>query len=350
MSAALSELRARFPQNEVIADAHGQPSVMVCFPMFRMCDVVEGGSDAPHPAFLSDGTILEGIWISKFQNVIEANSACSLPDLDPVTHVDYDTAARLCREKGEGWHLMSAAEWGAVALWCRKHGCLPWGNNDLGKDYREDTVNARISYEDREAGICRVAAGSGPLTWSHNRAEDGIWDLNANVWEWVGGLRLVCGEVQLCDDANEHWYAIDGRNGAPLVPNGAGTTPHSVKLDYIDGIWTYTTAPLTDSLAKARFCDFAKVRADETLCADVIERLIALALLPAHGGADIDGVSLYANNGAAERMPFRGGRWGQGANAGIFKTCLDDPRTFSGHAVGFRAVYCPTQRKDAFIS
>ena len=50
-------------------------------------------------------------------------------------------------------------------------------------------------------------------------------------------------------------------------------------------------------------------------------------------------VALYANNGKEERIPFRGGRWGQGRNAGLFKTCFDDPRTYSGAAVGFRSAY-----------
>ena len=50
-------------------------------------------------------------------------------------------------------------------------------------------------------------------------------------------------------------------------------------------------------------------------------------------------VSFYANNGAAERIPFRGGRWGQGLNSGVFKTCFGDPRTYTGHAVGFRSAY-----------
>lgn len=334
-------LRARFPQNEVIVDAHGHPSVMVYVPRFRMCDVIPGGSDAPHPAFLAHGKVLPGIYISKFQNALADDAACSWPDCDPATHTDYDTAVRLCRSKGEGWHLMSAAEWGAVALWCRQNGFLPWGNNDLGRDYREEAVTARVSYEDREAGICRVATGSGPLEWSHNRSEDGIWDLNGNVWEWVGGLRLLFGEVQFCEDAQERWYAIDGSSGTPIVPNGSGTTPRSIKLDYINGIWTYTSAAVTSALAKARFCDFDAVQVDGTVSAAVAERLIAWGLLPSHTGQDIGGVSLYANNGAAERMPFRGGRWGQGVNAGVFKTCLDDPRTFAGHAVGFRAAYVP---------
>lgn len=343
MTYTKEDLQARFPQNEVIVDAHGAPSVMVYVPMFRMCDVVDSGSDTPHPAFIADGKVLPGIYISKFQNTVADGCACALPDADPSAQIDYDAASRLCTEKGAGWHMMTAAEWGAVALWCRKNGWLPWGNNDWGKDYRENESRAKISYEDREAGVCRTATGSGPIEWSHNRCEDGIWDLNANVWEWIAGLRLVFGELQFCDGTDEKWYALDGLTGERVTPNGNGTTHGTVKLDYVDGIWTYTSGQVTDSFAKARFCDFADVRTDGTLCPAVTEYLIALGLLPDHRGDDIAGVSLYANNGARERMPFRGGRWGQGANAGVFKTCLDDPRYFSAHAVGFRAVYVPPQ-------
>ena len=63
-------LRARFPQNEVLVDAHGHPSVMVYVPMFLMCDVIDGGSELPHPAFVRNGEVLPGIYISKFQNVV----------------------------------------------------------------------------------------------------------------------------------------------------------------------------------------------------------------------------------------------------------------------------------------
>ena len=343
MKPTVETLRARFPQNEVFTDETGKgiPSVMVYLPAFRMCDVIAGGSDALHPAFVKEDGVLDGIYVSKFQNVVVDGIAVSLPDEDPATQVDYETAVRVCEAGGNGRHLMTAAEWGAIALWCRKNGTLPYGNNDFGRDVREQTISARISYEDSAAGICRVATGSGPVTWSHNCRADGIWDLNGNVWEWIAGVRLVHGELQFSPDGLENWYALDGRTGAHLIPDGNGTTQGSIKLDMIDGIWTYTTAEVTDALAKPRFCAFADVGTDGSLCDAVTEYLIACALMPAEGGEDIRDVAFYANNGAAERMLFRGGRWGQGMNAGVFKNCMDDPRTFSGHAVGFRSVCRP---------
>jgi hypothetical protein len=146
---------------------------------------------------------------------------------------------------------------------------------------------------------------------------------------------LVYGEVQ-CRFGGV-WLALNGDSGEWIVPNGNGTTQHSVKLDMKEGRWVFATAALTDPFPHARHAPFEAVRA-EGLCEKAIEQLWALALLPVEG-YDHSGVDLYANNGSAERMLFRGGRWGQKENAGLFKSCIDDPRTYAGEAVGFRSAY-----------
>ena len=38
------------------------------------------------------------------------------------------------------------------------------------------------------------------MGWSHDGTPFGIWDLNGNVWEWVGELRIVDGEIQVIPD------------------------------------------------------------------------------------------------------------------------------------------------------
>jgi hypothetical protein len=96
---------------------------------------------------------------------------------------------------------------------------------------------------------------------------------------------------------------------------------------------------MRDAYPHARFCDFAAVRAADDVCDQARLLLAALGLLPMGDPTAYEGVALYANNGSAERMLFRGGRWGQGLNAGLFKSCIDDPRTYRGDAVGFRAAY-----------
>jgi len=346
-----TELEARFPNNHIITDSVGRGSVMVYIPRFNLSDVIDGASDTPHPAFAVNGKLLSGIYISKFQNVIIDGLAYSLPDKDPATSVSFDEAIGYSSSKGEGWHLMTAAEWGAIALWCQKNGWLPYGNNDGGKDIRENAVTAKTAYRDDTRSILRTATGSGPLEWSHNRRDDGIYDLNANVWEWVGGMRLVYGEVQIlpfndgafCGNSQASdssvWRAIDGISGELILPDGNGKTQNNVKLDNINGTWTYITGELSSCEDKIRFCDFADVTVCGCVCTKAKEILYSLGLLSSRADYDYDGVSLYANNGLAERIPFRGGRYGQGKNTGVFKTCLDDPRTFSGNPVGFRTAY-----------
>ncbi|MBQ9773073.1 MAG: SUMF1/EgtB/PvdO family nonheme iron enzyme [Clostridia bacterium] len=349
-----NDLQQQFPSNHILTDQNGKPSVMVYVKKFFLDEVIDGASHLPHPAFIVDGKELDGIYISKFQNVIIDGLAYSLPDRDPATRVDFDTASNACSAKGNGFHIMTAMEWGAIALWCQKNDCLPFGNNDMGKDIRETDTVARISYYNKEQAVCRTATGTGSTRWSHNGQSDGIYDLNANVWEWVGGIRLFFGELQILPNNNgasgafsqsatsKDWCAIDGTNGAFLLPDGNGTTKNSIKLDSVNGCWTYISGNLTSACNAIRFCKFADVATDASVCEQAKEILYSLGVLPCPAYGEKE-VFLYANNGARERIPFRGGRWGQGLNSGVFKTCFDDPRTYSGDAVGFRSAYYETE-------
>lgn len=348
MQKLVAELKDRYPKDHVITDAHGNPSVMVYIPRFTYADVVEGGEPYPHPAFIVGGKLADGVYISKFQNSLINGVACSLPDRDPAVGVDFDAAHAACNAKGEGWHLMNVMEWGAIALWCLKNNLVPFGNNDTGKDYRETDITARITLQDSERGICRVATGTGPVTWSHNGREDGIWDLNGNVWEWNAGIRLVRGELQFCipslhqrSEAPDSfsWYALRASTGNFMPPDGQGTTEGSVKLDHDGDRFFYTAEQVQNPYPHARHCPFADVYADSTLSQNAVRMLRAMALLPTGNALLYGGVDFYANNGSAERMLFRGGRWGQQENSGVFKSCLDDPRSYTGEAVGFRAAY-----------
>lgn len=332
-------LKKRYPHNSVLTDSEGRPTVMVYIPKYYLDEVIEGASHMLHPAFVANDKELDGIFVSKFQNVVIDNRAYSLPDRDPAVNINYDTAVRICKQTGEGFHMMTAAEWGAVALLCQKNGWFPHGNNDMGKDIREEKMIANISYHHIDKKVCRVATGTGPIEWSHNRCDDGIWDLNGNVWEWNQGIRLVRGELQIAIDHDADWRAIDANSGEWISPNGDAGTENSVKLDFVDDAWQFISGVITSSVDRARFCTFSDVTAHPSLCRRAKELLYAFALLPNGICAEQQEICLYANNGATERMAFRGGRWGQGRNAGVLKTCLDDPRSYTGEAVGFRSAY-----------
>lgn len=344
-------LKSAFPNNVILTDDKGLPSVMVYIPKFKMSDVITGGTDSTHPAFIVDGVEKSGIYISKFQNVAYNSRAYSLPGEDPKASINADTARTYCENKGAGWHLMTAMEWGAIALWCKKNGWLPWGNNNYGKDTRETMYRAVPTLIGSDGSINRVATGTGPVEWSHNKQLDGIYDLNGNVWEWTDGMRLVYGELQILENnnaadsdnsklaASNAWKAIDGTTGELITPDGNGTTTNSLKLDYISSKWQWITDTISSKVDNYRGCTFVNVAAASTVCDEAKAILYALAMLPDDIAFDYEGDYFYANNGAAERFPCRGGGWSSGALAGVFYTYLNNSRTYSRTYVGFRSAF-----------
>ena len=132
-------------------------------------------------------------------------------------------------------------------------------------------------------------------------------------------MRLVKGELQILENnnaangsnsqtaASAQWKAIDGTTGELITPNGPGTTENSLKLDYVSSKWKWITGTISSATDEARGCTFANVSADDNVCAEAKGLLYAIAMLPDSTSFDYEGDYFYANNGNAERSPFRGG-------------------------------------------
>lgn len=343
-------LSAVCPGNEILYDDKGMPSIMVKIPKQTYAQLGLGDSTEVHPAFMVNGKEVDAIYISKYQNIMQNNRAYSLPAQDPKAVVSFDTARQYCENKGDGWHLMTRAEWALIALWCKKNGFMPKGNNNYGKDASESNYKAIPTYY--ESGkIARVATGTGPLSWSHDNSPAGIWDLNGNVLEWVGGLRLVYGEVQVLANNNAadsahsqsassaEWMAIDATTGEYIAPDGSGTTPNSVKLDMVSSKWTYSTT-ITSKVDDYRNASFGSTTCDGTIGDAAKHVLHGLALLPYDSdAASYGGDYFYANNGAAERTFYCGGYWHIGSLAGVFCLSGDSARSNASAGIGFRSAF-----------
>lgn len=363
-------LKSVCPNNEIFVDDADLPSVMVYIPKFKNSDVLTGGNDDTHPAFIVNGQEIQGFWYSKYQNVVHTTqltdgsiaAAYSLPGEDPKVNIDFETALSRCEAKGAGWHLSTNAEWAAIALWCKKNGFLPYGNNDNGKDTRESNYKAiPMSTSSSTGKTLRVASGTGPMTWSHDKTLSGIWDLNGNVWEWQSGIRFVWGELQILvnndaadpdnpkNETSVCWKAINA--AAPTSNNlyvdpechtsdsSAKVDGNTVKMDYVNNAWKWTTT-ITSSTNMSRSCYFGKITAAETIGNIAKILLRALALLPDENAeeADYENNYCWANNGTTEQLMYRGGSFQSGGSAGVF-SFSNNLRTTASKNISIRSAY-----------
>lgn len=302
-------------RNEIIFDEKGRPDVLVVFTPdeLKLPDTLKGKKVKEYA-------------ISKYPNTMIDGRPYSLPFMPPAVNVNHDEAIRLCESKGPGWHLITNDEWAALAHQSRKLNTLPRGNTDSGKNHKHPEETG-TTYE---GGYGKTLTGSGPITWNHDGTAEGVSDMCGNVWEHVGGLRFVDGQVQVIPENG----AAAGADQSPTSPEWTPIyTPDGDTIYYnVDGgeITLQSVAPDEAAWNGVPFMDL-EARGD----IEVPDKLIELGLYPT--SEDYNGTDYFWLDTDGERCVYRGGSWGNGARAGVFSLRGNDSRADSHTYIGFRS-------------
>lgn len=313
------------PNNFLIYDDLGKPSVMVAIPKFYLDEVIDGASHTVHPAFIINGVEHDVIYISKYQNIVENERAYSLPMKAPKTNITLDQAWNYCKNKGAGWHLMTNAEWAAIALWCKKNGTQPKGNNNYGKDISEGNMpqKAIAATYGNDKKTYKTLTGSGSVSWYHDGTEAGIADLNGNIWEFLSGAKIVDGEIRIfanndaADWNNSEWKAILP-NGTLVAPGTENTLKYTVNTS-------------------GRFTSISTEPEAHTNGIELMESLTLISHI--NSSADDYSGNLGSISLSGEKILRQGGSYSNGKNAGLFALGLSDAPTYVSSNVGFRSAY-----------
>lgn len=300
-------------RNEVIFDKSGIPDIMVVFTP----------DELGLPATLKGRKVSEYL-ISKYPNTLIGGVPHSLPFQKPAVDVNFDEAVQLCESKGPGWHLITNDEWAALARQSWENDTMPTGNTSSGKSHSHPEQTG-TTYD---GGYGKTLTGSGPVAWNHDRTAEGVSDMCGNIWEHVGGIRFLNGQVQVIPDNgaaagadqsadSKEWQAIYTADGDPVYFNPRGgeifVEPTEAEDKDYDGV---------------RFTDL------EAKGLDVPDKLIELGLYPP-AGYESDEYFWIDNN--AERCVYRGGSWLSAAHAGVFSLSGSYSRSHSPPAIGFRS-------------
>ncbi|CAO1663521.1 Sulfatase-modifying factor enzyme domain-containing protein [Halomonas sp. NYA30] len=272
---------------------NGQACHMFVLPKTTWEDLMPGQElgTGTHEAFIENGVEKSELLVGMYMAAELNGEMVSQPRTVGRRSIDWDQS--VAAAQASGFQLFGNWEWSAVALWCMANGFQPRGNTDYGQSHSHP--HERGVYDGDGSGEEYTLLGTGPNSWSHNNAANGIADLVGNRWEWVRGFKMVDGRILLAPDND------------PTLAESA----------WVDTGWDM---PGNQTWASV----------DNTGAPESVKR----ALIVPNGIADPEGY-LYTNL-SGERFPIRGGTRGNAAYAGLGALALIHARTNANTPLGLR--------------
>jgi hypothetical protein len=342
-------------------DDKGKPSVMVRIPLFNLQDIHPSLGTGPHPAFIVNGVVKNEIYIGAYQAVVDEGRACSLPGVKSTGSIDFDTAKAACTNKGHGWHLMTAWEWAAIALWCMKNGIQPRGNTQYARSH-EATFETGVRTDGRAAndtaGDPRTLTGSGPASWRHDGTIAGISDLVGNVWEWNDGLKMVDGRLYFPLD-NDYDLVEGSWPSSPVFfdsttgPIGGASSVQNGEPVLSDRITHFSETPNPAGGTDQRDITYAHravwqsmsvANTYDTLPEEMRKKMAQLLISPKLLSTDAAALFAVIKGGIwtrnyGSRFPLRGGAYSYTSVAGLGALLLYAHRASVPSTVGLRPAF-----------
>lgn len=325
--------RATGGRQTIIRDSAGNANAMFVLPRFSYADLgmtADMGTGNVTAFDFGSGSIKSEIFIGAY--LASGSGSVSAPRQDPRASFNHTAARNACSAKGAGWHLMTAHEWAAIALWCMANGYEPIGNTYWGRSHAQtrmvgDRADNRAPGD--TAGTGRTGTGSMGSEATHTRKLGGIADLVGNVWEWQDGLLLQDGRFKISaynTQAEVDWAFVDAYLDASSLIAGSAILSSAI---------TNRLGALGDN---ANAGNSASVDWRSMTKAGGYVSLQALRRLLVEPASVLPQGRIYMRN-FGERLPCRGGSWHSGADAGLAALYLSISREAAEVAVGFRPVF-----------
>ena len=325
--------RATGGRQTIIRDSAGNANAMFVLPRFSYADLgmtADMGTGDVTAFDVGTGSIKGEIFIGAY--LASGSGAVSAPRQDPRTSLDHTAARNACSAKGAGWHLMTAHEWAAIALWCMANGYEPIGNTNWGRSHAKtwmvgDRADNRAPGD--TAGTGRTQTGSMGSEATHTRTLGGIADLVGNVWEWQDGLLLQDGRFKISaynTQAEVDWAFVDAYLDASSL-SGASAILSSAITNRLGALGDNANAGNSASV------DWRSMtKAGGYVSLQALRRLLVepASVLPQG--------RIYMRN-YGERLPFRGGSWDVGSDAGLAALNLSGSRVGTRTLIGFRPAF-----------